>query len=80
VRRAGTVGTDDDLLVSTLPAMPGQRPDGRAPGAGVDRRAQVVAPDERAVPLRSLDDGDVGWGGGPDTNDDRLARDRPPHW
>ena len=80
MRRAGTVGTDDDLLVSTLPAMTGQRPDGQAPGAGGDRRVPVVAPDERAIPLRSLDDGDVGWGGGADTNDDRLARDRPPHW
>ncbi|MDC7123107.1 hypothetical protein OMK64_16365 [Cellulomonas fimi] len=35
---------------------------------------------DRALPLRALDDSDVGWGREPDSNDERLRRDRPPHW
>lgn len=36
--------------------------------------------DDPVVALRALDDTDVGWGHDPDSNDDRLHRDRPPHW
>jgi len=35
---------------------------------------------ERAVPFRAADDSDVGWGDADDANDDRLRRDKPPHW
>ncbi|MCG2799180.1 MAG: hypothetical protein L6367_11640 [Cellulomonas sp.] len=39
------------------------------------------ADEESALPVRSLDDGDLGWGGhGDDSNDDRLRQDVPPHW
>jgi hypothetical protein len=86
VRRAGTVGTDDAVLLSTLPAFPADAPppvtepptaDGSP--AGGARPASGGATDP-AVALRSADDSDVGWGGGTDSNDDRLHRDRPPHW
>lgn len=36
--------------------------------------------DDPVVALRALDDTDVGWGHDPDSNDERLHRDRPPHW
>jgi hypothetical protein len=37
--------------------------------------------DKPALPDRSRDETDVGWGERPDPDDDeRLTRDRPPHW
>jgi hypothetical protein len=37
--------------------------------------------DRLAVPLRSADDTDIGWGERPEPDDDaRLREDRPPHW
>jgi hypothetical protein len=34
-----------------------------------------------ALPDRSGDETDIGWGDRPETgDDDRLNRDRPPHW
>jgi hypothetical protein len=43
------------------------------PAAGQD--------DKPAVPVKSLDDSDIGWGELPDQDqDDRLREDRPPHW
>ena len=36
---------------------------------------------EPILPVRSLDDTDVGWGEhAPADDDERLRRDRPPHW
>ena len=35
---------------------------------------------EPAIPFRAVDDSDVGWGTEGDGNDDRLRRDKPPHW
>ena len=37
-------------------------------------------PPEPALPEQSREDTDAGWGEYPDTSDDRLYRDRPPHW
>jgi hypothetical protein len=37
--------------------------------------------DEPAVPEKSEEDGDAGWGDLPEPDDDeRYERDRPPHW
>jgi len=37
--------------------------------------------DKPVLPARSQDDTDVGWGERPEPDDDeRLNRDRPPHW
>lgn len=46
------------------------------------RRASVPrASGEPAVPERSQDDTDVGWGERPEPDDDeRYRQDRPPHW
>ncbi|WP_315094675.1 hypothetical protein [uncultured Cellulomonas sp.] len=74
VRHAGTVGTDDAVLVSTHPALPTSPAPTAAPEPSVTAAEPVVA-------TRSADDTDVGWGeaeGG--SNDDRLSRDKPPHW
>ena len=35
---------------------------------------------ERALPEQSREDTDAGWGEYPGPADDRLYRDRPPHW
>ena len=37
--------------------------------------------DPPVLPVQSRDDTDVGWGDRPEADDDeRLRRDRPPHW
>jgi hypothetical protein len=80
VRPSGTVGGDDAALVSRLPALPsaGTEQSAEARDAGPARQ---VADRETGVPMRSADDSDLGWGGGSgDSNDDRLQRDKPPHW
>jgi len=35
---------------------------------------------EPALPERSREDTDAAWGDYPERDDDRLNRDRPPHW
>jgi|HubBroStandDraft_1064217.scaffolds.fasta_scaffold03427_6 hypothetical protein len=43
--------------------------------------AQPHPHDTPALPLAGKDDTDTGWGGPPDSDDDdRLSRERPPHW
>jgi hypothetical protein len=38
-------------------------------------------PDDKPVlPVPSVDETDVGWGEAPEPDDERLRRDRPPHW
>lgn len=75
MRPAGTVGGDEANLRSSFPAPSSD--DALTWG----RRA---AGEARATPgriHRAPDDEDVGWGAPvSDSNDDRLARDRPPHW
>ena len=44
--------------------------------------------EQPVIPDRSADDADLGWGdddhhtgrGGDQSNDERLQRERPPHW
>jgi len=101
VRPAGTVGGDDGVLRSSLPA-PGLQdehdargaqnasdaqnpPDAEnAPDAGPAApppSASPVAPPAAAPPARAPDDLDVGWGAAvDDSNDERLTREKPPHW
>lgn len=38
------------------------------------------APEAPVIPDRSDDDADVGWGERSDENEERLQRERPPHW
>ena len=85
MRPAGTVGGDERWLRSTVPA-----PVVTSPGAPQDQSTAVPStPDqstaevaaEPALPRRSLDDSDLGWGDrADDSNDERLQQNRPPHW
>jgi hypothetical protein len=36
--------------------------------------------DQPVLPEQSREDTDAAWGEYPPTDDDRLHRDRPPHW
>jgi hypothetical protein len=45
-------------------------------------RARPTDPDDKPVlPVKGQEDTDTGWGEQPEPDDeDRLQRDRPPHW
>ncbi len=63
------------------PASPG--PEAAALETGAPEAAVPQAPAPAAVPFlpeQSREDTDAGWGEYPDRADDRLHRDRPPHW
>ena len=52
-----------------------------APATKVPATPGPVAPvREPLVPERSREDTDAAWGDYPEPADDRLYRDRPPHW
>ena len=36
--------------------------------------------DDPVLPARAAEDADEAWGDRPDTDDERLSRERPPHW
>lgn len=62
---------------------PAQEPEDSPDGGTRRRRRRVrrVPDDAPVVPERGADDSDVGWGAQPDPPDDeRLLRERPPHW
>lgn len=69
----------DPCAPSGAPAMAGP---GSAPAAAdVPVTAARVAPaGEPLLPDRSREDTDAAWGEYPESSDDRLYRDRPPHW
>lgn len=75
VRPAGTVGGDEANLRTALPVSPPDDLTWGRPTPGGD-------PSGAGAPVRRApDDEDVGWGAPVvDSNDDRLSRDRPPHW
>ncbi|WP_309133911.1 hypothetical protein [Cellulomonas sp.] len=96
VRPSGTVGTDESVLRSAFPAAPesgGVARPGRATGAqdeaspasstsGAPRPAPAgTEPPDPWSATRSADDSDRGWGREePSSDDERLRRERPPHW
>ncbi len=93
MRPPGTVGTDESVLRATLPATPAHpadETDEADHAAPVRDRPRAPAPDATPTPAeaadpwtaaRSADDSDRGWGREePSSNDDRLRRERPPHW
>ncbi|GIG85585.1 hypothetical protein [Plantactinospora endophytica] len=45
-----------------------------------DDRSVERAGEHRVLPEQSVDDTDRGWGERPESNDDRLLAERPPHW
>jgi hypothetical protein len=64
------------------PARPPVRPDLAQAGAAHPGEARTgSARSEPALPDRSADEADIGWGDRPETGpDDQLLADRPPHW
>ncbi|GIG28967.1 hypothetical protein Cma02nite_15670 [Cellulomonas marina] len=81
MRPAGTVGDDESVLRASLPApapAPAPAPD---PDEGHRPPRDALTPPRSSSGLpHSPDDSDVGWGA-PDTADDeRITRERPPHW
>jgi hypothetical protein len=50
-----------------------------APGGRAGLGAAPLLP-EQSLPEQSREDTDAGWGEYPERPDDRLYRDRPPHW
>jgi hypothetical protein len=58
-------------------------PNADPPPAGAPARAAGAgAPPagDRGAPEQSREDTDIGWGEYPEPADDRLYRERPPHW
>jgi hypothetical protein len=49
-------------------------------GSDADRRVDLGDDDQPPLPEQTADDTDRGWGERPESNDDRLLADRPPHW
>jgi hypothetical protein len=48
--------------------------------ADEDRPVDLADDDLVVLPEQTADDTDRGWGDRPDSNDERLLEDRPPHW
>jgi hypothetical protein len=52
-------------------------------GRGPDQPAGAKVPLQDSRPVleaQSPEDTDLGWGDQPEPDDERLRRDRPPHW
>jgi hypothetical protein len=69
------------------PPAPGGPAAPPAPGAGAPVMPAPVPPEPvppepvpPGPPEQSREDTDAGWGELPERDDDRLYRDRPPHW
>ena len=63
----------------TTPAADPEPPP--APGPAAPEPAAPAAPaGDPAPPEQSREDTDAAWGEYPERDDDRLYRDRPPHW
>lgn len=48
-----------------------------------ERQGYEPTPSDEVLPERSSDDTDLGWGEQPDdesADDERLRREKPPHW
>jgi hypothetical protein len=51
-----------------------------APAPGAEAAARGESAGEPVLPEQSPEDTDAAWGEYPPRDDDRLYRDRPPHW
>lgn len=81
---AGTRGTDPSHGRTAATGARGTAPSARRP-ARAPRRAvggtPAAASDDLWRTTRSADDSDQGWGRPePTSNDERLLREKPPHW
>ena len=64
------------IFEKVMSAVPEDKASSRSPDVGPSDRS-----DTPVLPVRSQEDTDVGWGEQPEPEDDeRLYRERPPHW
>jgi hypothetical protein len=70
-----TVASEDGAPATDAPATVASEDGARGASA-----ARGVVAREPALPEQSLEDTDAGWGEYSARDDDRLYRDRPPHW
>ena len=77
--RAGARATEHAADADAVVDAPARRPRGprRATSAQTGAARDRPAP---ALPGRSDDDTDAGWGERPADDDERFLRDVPPHW
>ena len=79
---ARPAGPEPAAAVPAAPATARESEPGgetRSDGKGAPARATVPAR-EPVLAEQSREDTDAGWGEYPGPSDDRLYRDRPPHW
>ena len=74
-----------DTVEVPVPAVDPAEAPAEAPAEPDARMTSAPRPQPRLdgaplIPERSRDDSDAGWNDGPDSNDERLRRDVPPHW
>ena len=71
----------DQGLPAAAPPAPAARGRPVGPAASPSAPRPVRRPPATQPPLQSREDTDAGWGERPEPDDDeRLYRDRPPHW
>jgi hypothetical protein len=64
------------IFEKVMTAVPEEKASSRSPDAGTSDRGEMPL-----LPTQSQEDTDVGWGEQPEPDDDeRLHRERPPHW
>ena len=71
--------TTPDEARAAAPAD-GPAPASPAADSSLPADSVPVADREPILPEQSREDTDAAWGEYPDSADDRLYRDRPPHW
>jgi hypothetical protein len=69
-------GSEPGIAVTAAP-VPSREP---VPASEHTPASEPVPASEPALPEQSREDTDAGWGEYPEQADDRLYRDRPPHW
>jgi hypothetical protein len=64
------------IFEKVMTAVPQDKASSQSPGSG-----ESAAADRPVLPVQSQEDTDAGWGDRPEPEDDeRLYRERPPHW
>jgi hypothetical protein len=67
--------------MTTNSPSPAPEPPAEADGTDKPEKRLPARADKPTLPDRGRDETDVGWGERPEPDDDeRLNRDRPPHW
>jgi hypothetical protein len=68
------------MTPSAANSGPTAAPAPAAPETVPEAAARGASAGEQVLPEQSREDTDAAWGDYPGRDDDRLYRDRPPHW